>query len=365
MINLSGIPAILYAPFEKYGNENIRIKKSVYTNNNNKSYIRDRSIKMLAKRMSKLGKIKSKINVDESIDIENDGGIYMLYSINGERMYIGETANFIKRYKSHISALRNKRHHNELLQFIYNKYGEEDLLYIPICKCPDFMRIYIERAYINKFELEAMNDNRYTCRTIDVDNSGYLILNTIDIKYRIIIESHRKWKYSEYNFTYEDYFKKMINEGMKIKKSGFKWIDEFESIKNLNMILDHIKEYYDFQQLTLDYVAIAIFNDILGKESDRNVFYKYRIKNEKDFESDDLIYNIYKEIRKNDKFRSDIINASIILGMDYNPHKQKKCQLDYIESIIYDLKAENVFDLLYIYIIYLIITATMEMRLNS
>ncbi|KEH88985.1 hypothetical protein Z967_12055 [Clostridium novyi A str. 4540] len=320
---------------------------------------------MISKRMLKLREIKNEIDIDESISIENDGGVYMIYSVNTDECYIGEAANFKKRFAKHISALKHNSHHNNLLQCIYNKYGQEDLLYIPICKCPDFMRTYIERAYIHKFELKAMNDNRFTCNTIDIDNSGYLILNTIDIKYRNIIETHRKWKFKDYNIKYEEYFKKMLNEGMKIKECGFKWIDELESDKNFNIILDHIKEYYDFQQLALDYVAIAIFNDILGKENDKNVFYEDRIGNAKDFESDDLIYNIYKELRKNNEFRNDIIIATLALGIKCNSNKQEKCHLDYIKDIIYELKTDNVFDLLYAYIIYIVIEAIIKTRLNS
>lgn len=63
-------------------------------------------------------------------------GIYQIQStVKPERIYIG-SSNCIKvRWKTHLSRLRNNKHHSTKLQSHFNKYGELDLAFSVLCTC--------------------------------------------------------------------------------------------------------------------------------------------------------------------------------------------------------------------------------------
>lgn len=52
-------------------------------------------------------------------------GIYKITNTENKKFYIGSAYDTDKRWKTHLYALRNNRHHSCLLQRAYNKYGEE------------------------------------------------------------------------------------------------------------------------------------------------------------------------------------------------------------------------------------------------
>ena len=61
---------------------------------------------------------------------KNDSGIYKIKNNNNGKFYIGSASNFLNRYKQHLSALKNNRHYNNILQHSYNKHGKEAYSFI-------------------------------------------------------------------------------------------------------------------------------------------------------------------------------------------------------------------------------------------
>lgn len=62
--------------------------------------------------------------------------IYKIQSkINPNRLYIGSSVNYKKRWNHHISDLRKGVHHSAKLQRHFNKYGEDDLQFVVIMGC--------------------------------------------------------------------------------------------------------------------------------------------------------------------------------------------------------------------------------------
>lgn len=57
--------------------------------------------------------------------------IYEIICQSTGKKYIGQTTNFSRRKGTHLTNLRGKRHVNPKLQAAYDKYGEEDFLFIP------------------------------------------------------------------------------------------------------------------------------------------------------------------------------------------------------------------------------------------
>ena len=54
-------------------------------------------------------------------------GIYEIYSNKSGKRYIGSSKDIEKRWKTHISQLKNRNHHNYYLQLEYDRYGEDNL----------------------------------------------------------------------------------------------------------------------------------------------------------------------------------------------------------------------------------------------
>jgi len=77
-------------------------------------------------------------------------GIYKIQSkLFNERFYIGSAINLHSRKAEHLWHLRKGTHHSKKLQNHFNKYGEDDLIFIVIEPClPEFL-IIIEDRYLN------------------------------------------------------------------------------------------------------------------------------------------------------------------------------------------------------------------------
>lgn len=310
----------------------------------------------------KVKRFKEKIGLKEDLEInDGDSGVYIIYSISTDWCYIGETNNLKTRFGQHCSALRCNKHNRKKLQEIYNNFGEEDLVYIPVFKCPVFMRKEVEKAYTYKLGLKTVNVehawNGFEWKEIEKEK---IMLEAIPKKYRMILKVYKEWKYKDYWMTYNEYLDKAVKEGIEIKDKGFKWMRKSDSFDNMKIVEEYRNKYNDFLQMQLDYIAIAILNDILGQEENYDMFYRDIFNHAEDFNSDDLIYNIYKEIRKDNIFRNDIIKASIALMISKNNHY--KHGLENVKYFEKKLEINNVFDLLYVYIINIIITEFMKIK---
>ena len=80
-----------------------------------------------------------------------NGGIYYIKNLNNGKIYIGSTKCFKNRYYQHCSKLKNNKHHNIILQNIYNKYGKE-ILEFGIVEIVSTDIIEKETFYINYYQ---------------------------------------------------------------------------------------------------------------------------------------------------------------------------------------------------------------------
>lgn len=89
-----------------------------------------------------------------------NSGIYRLKSIVDNRSYIGSAVDFNKRKNLHYHTLRNNKHKNRYLQSFYNKYGEENLVFEILIRCPKEYLIKAEQWFIDN-----TNDLINLCKT--------------------------------------------------------------------------------------------------------------------------------------------------------------------------------------------------------
>ena len=66
--------------------------------------------------------------IDNGIDAGKSGIYLILNEITGQ-VYVGSTVRFSKRYNQHKRLLATKTHHNERLQYSFNKYGVENFAF--------------------------------------------------------------------------------------------------------------------------------------------------------------------------------------------------------------------------------------------
>ena len=93
-------------------------------------------------------------------------GIYKIYCKENNRTYIGSSNNIERRFKEHISNLKNNRHINNYLQNSWNKYGEDSFSFTIITVCYEQERFKLEQFYID------ITKNLFN-HVLQIENSHY------------------------------------------------------------------------------------------------------------------------------------------------------------------------------------------------
>lgn len=82
-------------------------------------------------------------------------GIYLITSKSTDKFYIGSATRLSARKNLHFRQLRANKHHNRHLQNIFNKYGEEDLIWSTLELVNDTSRLVErEQFWIDKLQPE-------------------------------------------------------------------------------------------------------------------------------------------------------------------------------------------------------------------
>lgn len=93
--------------------------------------------------------------------VEKKPGIYLIFCLANQRVYIGQSKNLKSRLGQHQAELRGGYHHNDYLQNAYNKYGVDMFVFRP-CEYPEdttVENLILREAYwIEQFD--AMNPRR-------------------------------------------------------------------------------------------------------------------------------------------------------------------------------------------------------------
>ena len=79
--------------------------------------------------------------------------IYKITNTKNNKVYIGKTEKKDpkRRWRDHVLALKQNKHHNLHLQNAWNKYGEESFIHEIITKCCIGLITSLEKYYINKY----------------------------------------------------------------------------------------------------------------------------------------------------------------------------------------------------------------------
>lgn len=115
-------------------------------------------------------------------------GIYCITNLQNGKRYIGQSGDILKRWKSHISDLKNGSHRNRLLQNDFYETGVENFSFNILEELPD--RILInekEQYWINKLKTYLEYNIQVSLSEENKNDVGYIpveALNDINISLR-------------------------------------------------------------------------------------------------------------------------------------------------------------------------------------
>lgn len=97
-------------------------------------------------------------------------GIYKITNLINDKIYIGSTIHFKKRWDLHKSQLKRQKHKNTYLQNVYNKYGKDNFKFEILAICPKEYLIKMEQWFIDNMKPEY-NICKIAGRTIGIKKS--------------------------------------------------------------------------------------------------------------------------------------------------------------------------------------------------
>ena len=92
------------------------------------------------------------------MEILNKPGIYLIYNLANQRVYVGQSKNVRRRLTGHRSLLNNCKHGNQYLQNAFNKYGKDKFVFRSVEYCEVENLTEKEEYWIEQFN--SMNPNR-------------------------------------------------------------------------------------------------------------------------------------------------------------------------------------------------------------
>ena len=196
-------------------------------------------------------------------------GIYKITNLIDDKMYIGQTVNYLKRKNTHLAYLRNGKHHNEHLQRAFNKYGEIsfEITFLQECEVDELDKL--ETEYIKAFK----------CTN---SNFGYNMM-TGGQKYRRFTDKVRlKMSQSGKGRIFSNVHKARIGAAHKGRALKPKTIEKMIATKKERQKQAGEK---NMNALISDSIAEKIIIDLLNNEVVSDIANKYQV-------SRDLVYNL-------------------------------------------------------------------------
>lgn len=149
-------------------------------------------------------------------------GIYKILSKVNNRFYIGSSKNIEKRWKRHLSNLRNNNHVNQHLQRCYNKYGKDNFIFEIIELCDEEELLIREQYYLDYLKPYEKGFN------IGKSSSGGDNLSNNPNREEIIEKIKKGLKETISNMSEEERKEKWSRPGKENSNYGNKWTDEMK-----------------------------------------------------------------------------------------------------------------------------------------
>jgi group I intron endonuclease len=148
-------------------------------------------------------------------------GIYKITNLINGKVYFGQTVNYEKRMRSHISHLSKGNHHNCHIQNAFNLYGKDSFKMELVCGCEISELDKLERQYIKKFNTTN-------------ENFGYNLMTGGQHYREFTDEVKRKMSESNKGRKKSEEHKRKIGLAHKGRIIKPEWIEKTRQTKRLN-----------------------------------------------------------------------------------------------------------------------------------
>lgn len=204
------------------------------------------------------------LKILQRFDAKTKGaGIYAIINIQSNKLYIGSTSDFGRRYSQHFGSLKSGKHHCKHLQNSYKKHGKHNFIYVLIevievqYLAPKMLQLKLynrEQFYLNIFNSQSMLYNHET-RAGNFKNDDFNKLRHNDIEKC----------FDAFLSVRKDILADEIMEDARIKLLG----SELKDIIIEKMKKDFIREFNKFSETTevakthLDKFQGTLFNYLI------------------------------------------------------------------------------------------------------
>jgi len=100
-------------------------------------------------------------------------GIYGIKNTLNNKIYIGQSKNINKRWKTHIRQLRKNRHYNKHLLSSFNNNGEGSFEFLVLEECKESDLNTKEEEWINKFPRELVYNQKMHIVDLSGENNPF------------------------------------------------------------------------------------------------------------------------------------------------------------------------------------------------
>ena len=230
-------------------------------------------------------------------------GIYRIYNIKNDKLYVGSAVNLHQRRHAHFSLLKHNKHHSIYLQRAYNKYGEDSFFFEAIEFCEKEILIEREQYYI-----DTLNPDYNICRVagnkLGVKSSKKSVnqrLKTIEEKCLNGFKYKAKPVY-QYSLKGE-FIKKWDNCGDAATNLNITKESLYFSIKHQSKCKNFLWSYFYLEKMNQR--KNSVIKPIIQIDEEENIIQEWEsiIKCAKDLKTSRIhIYNILNNKYKNVKY---------------------------------------------------------------
>jgi len=156
----------------------------------------------------------------------------ILNKVNG-KSYIGSTVNLVSRKSTHFLALKNNKHHSEILQRAYNKYGLESFVFNILEECTRENKQELEQLYLDIYKPEYNTSKSAKCPMLGRKHS----------EKTIALFKLRPAKCGKDNYMFGRPWSDELRKKILESRIGLKRSQEFKETQRKNAINKNLAQY--------------------------------------------------------------------------------------------------------------------------
>lgn len=143
-------------------------------------------------------------------------GVYIIYFIGGNRIYIGSTKDFVKRKSDHLVSMRLGKHSSPKMNVYFNRYGECNFRMEIIEELPPILPLLKEREqwYMDEY-IFAKDDEKFRLYAMNICPEAYSIRGR-----KVTANRERKSSKGKDNHFFGKKHKESSKQKMSLAKRG-------------------------------------------------------------------------------------------------------------------------------------------------